>query len=142
MPAVNQQFMSRAVGACSAADALEHMPVAQVLAHFAVKPDRGLSSAEATQRLARYGPNALVEKERSLAAKLLGHLTGPIAYMIEAAAIISAVVGHWDDFAIIAGLLFRPDRASGDARAAIGGKSGVNLALAVPRLVRCARTGT
>ena len=114
MAAVNQQFMSRAVGACSAADDLEHMPVAQVLAHFAVKPDRGLSSAEATQQLARYGPNALVEKERSLAAKLLGHFTGPIAYMIEAAAIISAVVGHWDDFAIIAGLLFRADRAGGD----------------------------
>ena len=71
-------------------------------------------------RRARYGPNALVEKERSLAAKLL-HFTGPIAYMIEAAAIISAVVGRWDDFAIIAGLLFRADRASGDARAAIGG---------------------
>ena len=119
MPAVNQQFVSRAVGASSAADDLEHMPVAQVLALFAVKPDRGLS-AEATQRLARYGPNALVEKERSLAAELLGHFTGPIAYMIEAAAIISAVVGHWDDFAIIAGLLFRADHAGGDARAAIG----------------------
>ena len=117
MPAVNQQFMSRAVGACSAADDLEHMPVAQVLAHFAVKPDRGLSSAEATQRLARYGPNA----KWSLAAELLGHFTGPIAYMIEAAAIIAAVVGHWDDFAIIAGLLFRADHAGGDARAAIGG---------------------
>jgi Cation transporter/ATPase, N-terminus len=113
-------------------------PVAQVLAHFAVKPDRGLSSAEATQRLARYGPNA----KWGLAAELLGHFTGPIAYMIEAAAIVSAVIGRWDDFAIIACLLFRADRASGDARAAIGGKSGVNLALSVPRLVRCARTGT
>jgi H+-transporting ATPase len=111
MPAVNQQFMSRAVGACSAADDLEHMPVAQVLAHFAVKPDRGLSSAEATQRLARYGPNA----KWSLAAELLGHFTGPIAYMIEAAAIISAVVGRLGRrFAIIAGLLFRTDRAGGD----------------------------
>jgi hypothetical protein len=34
--------------------------------------------------------------------------------MIEAAAIISAVVSHWDDFAIIASLLFRTDRAGGD----------------------------
>jgi hypothetical protein len=75
MPAVNQQFVSRAVGASSAADDLEHMPAAQVLAYFAVKPDRGLSSAEATQRLARYCPNALIETERSLAAKLLGHFT-------------------------------------------------------------------
>src|ERR1700730_11023740 len=48
MPAVNQQFVSRAVGASSAADDLEYMPVAQVLAHFAVKPDRVLSSAEAS----------------------------------------------------------------------------------------------
>ena len=35
--------------------------------------------------------------------KLLGHFTGPIAYMIEAAAVVSAVIGHWGDFAIITG---------------------------------------
>ncbi len=37
--------------------------------------------------------------------KALGYFTGPIAYMIEAAAVVSAVLGHWDDFAIIAALL-------------------------------------
>ena len=36
----------------------------------------------------------------------MGHFTGPNAYMIEAAAIVSAIIGHWDDFAIIAALLF------------------------------------
>lgn len=72
-----------------------------------------MSSAEAAQRLARYGPNALI---RSLAVKLLGHFTGQFAYMIEAAVIISAVIGHWDDFAIIAGLLFRADRSCGHRR--------------------------
>lgn len=30
---------------------------------------------------------------------------GPIAYMIEAAALVSAVIGHWNDFAIITALL-------------------------------------
>ena len=85
---------------------LEHLPVDQVLAHFAVQPDRGLSSAEAVQRLATVGPNALVEKQTSLAAKIFSHFTGPIAYMIEAAAVVSAVIGHWDDFVIIAALLF------------------------------------
>src|SRR5271165_2254497 len=85
---------------------LEKIPVDRVLARLAVKPEHGLSSAEAQQRLAKYGPNALIEKEVSLARKLLGHFTGPIAYMIEAAAIVSAIIGHWDDFAIIAGLLF------------------------------------
>jgi H+-transporting ATPase len=85
---------------------LERLPVDRVLAHLNVKADQGLSSAEAGQRLAKYGPNALVEKEVSLARKLVGHFTGPIAYMIEAAAIVSAVIGHWSDFAIITGLLF------------------------------------
>jgi H+-transporting ATPase len=85
---------------------LEKMPIDRVLAQLAVAPARGLSSAEAQQRLAKYGPNALTEKEVSLARKLLGHFTGPMAYMIEAAAIVSAVIGHWDDFAIITGLLF------------------------------------
>src|SRR5215471_91781 len=84
---------------------LEKAPVDRVLAQLTVEPHRGLSSAEAQQRLAKYGPNALVEKEVSLARKILGHFTGPIAYMIEAAAIVSAVIGHWDDFAIITALL-------------------------------------
>ena len=85
---------------------LEKIPVDKVLAKLAVEPDHGLSSAEAQQRLAKYGPNALIEKETSLARKLLGHFTGPIAYMIEAAAIVSAVIGHWSDFAIITGCCF------------------------------------
>ena len=85
---------------------LAKMPVDRVLAQLGVRPDQGLSTAEAQQRLAKYGPNALVEKEVGLARKLLGHFTGPIAFMIEAAAIVSAVIGHWSDFAIITGLLF------------------------------------
>ncbi len=85
---------------------LEKSPLDQVLAQLSVKAAQGLSGAEATQRLAKYGPNALVEKEVSLWRKILGYFTGPIAYMIEAAAIVSAIIGHWDDFAIIAGLLF------------------------------------
>jgi H+-transporting ATPase len=76
-----------------------------VLAKLTVQPNHGLSSSEAQQRLIKYGPNALVEKEESLAAKMVGYFTGPIAYMIEAAAVVSALIGHWDDFAIIAALL-------------------------------------
>src|SRR5271170_7169862 len=84
---------------------LEKAPVDDVIAKLVVQPDQGLSSAEARQRLGRFGPNALVEKEEGLAAKILGHFMGPIAYMIEAAALVSAVIGHWDDFAIITALL-------------------------------------
>ena len=85
---------------------LAKMPIDRVLTQLGVRPDQGLSTAEAQQRLAKYGPNALVEEEVSLVRKLLGHFTGPIAFMIEAAAIVSAVIGHWSDFAIITGLLF------------------------------------
>jgi H+-transporting ATPase len=85
---------------------LEKAPIGKVIAALAVQPDKGLTTAEATKRLAKYGPNAIVEKEESLAQKILHHFTGPIAYMIEAAAIVSAIIGHWDDFIIITGLLF------------------------------------
>ena len=107
MSAVALQSATRAheVGSHAAID-LEKLPVEKVLAQLAVKPEQGLSSAEARQRLAKYGPNALVEKEVSLLRKIVGHFTGPNAYMIEAAAIVSAIIGHWDDFAIIAALLF------------------------------------
>jgi magnesium-transporting ATPase (P-type) len=87
------------------AEDLEKMPIGKVLTALAVQPDKGLSSAEAAKRLAKYGPNAIAEKEISLARKILRHFTGPIAYMIEAAAIVSAIIGHWDDFVIITGLL-------------------------------------
>jgi H+-transporting ATPase len=107
MSAVALQSATRAheVGAHAAID-IEKLPVEKVLAQLAVKPEQGLSSAEARQRLAKYGPNALVEKEVSLLRKIVGHFTGPNAYMIETAAIVSAIIGHWDDFAIIAALLF------------------------------------
>src|SRR5262249_22275593 len=106
MSAVALQSATRAPEVGSQAIDLERMPVEKVLAQLAVKPEQGLSSAEARERLAKYGPNALVEKEVSLLRQIVGHFTGPNAYMIEAAAIVSAVIGHWDDFAIIAALLF------------------------------------
>ncbi len=91
-------------GSAAAAD-LEKMPVEQVLTQLHVDADRGLSGAEARQRLAQYGPNAIVEKEKSLLSEVIGYFTGPIAYMIEAAALVSAILGHWQDFIIISALL-------------------------------------
>ena len=85
---------------------LEKAPIDKVLSELSANPDEGLSEGQVKRRLARYGPNALVEKDISAWRKIIGHFTGPIAYMIEAAAIVSAIIGHWDDFAIIAGLLF------------------------------------
>jgi H+-transporting ATPase len=66
---------------------------------------QGLSSEEAKQRLQRYGPNAIEEKSVSPLLKLLGYFWGPIPWMIEVAAVLSAVIGHWADLAIILVLL-------------------------------------
>ncbi len=76
--------------------------------HPATSPDgqyTGLSSEEAAQRLQQYGPNALKTKKVSLFRLLFGYFWGPIPWMIEVAAILSAAVQHWVDFYIIMALL-------------------------------------
>ncbi len=65
----------------------------------------GLTSAEAAERLQKYGPNALEEKKVSPLLKLLGYFWGPIPWMIEVAALLSALLQHWADFWIIIALL-------------------------------------
>jgi H+-transporting ATPase len=84
---------------------LEKIPIDQVTKELKVDADQGLTEAEATQRLETYGPNGLPDDEQSALRKILAKFTGPISYMIEAAAIVSAILGHWQDFAIIAALL-------------------------------------
>jgi H+-transporting ATPase len=66
----------------------------------------GLTEAEATRRLAQYGENALVEHHVSALERLARFFWGPIPWMIEIAAGLSAVLGHWDDLAIILAMLF------------------------------------
>ena len=67
--------------------------------------DKGLSSSEAQERLEKYGANEITEKKVSRIRKFLGYFYGPIPWMIEAAAIMSAVIQHWPDFGIILMLL-------------------------------------
>jgi H+-transporting ATPase len=66
---------------------------------------KGLSSSEAKARIQQYGYNEIVEKKKSLLIKLLSYFWGPIPWMIEIAAILSAAVHHWEDFIIISVLL-------------------------------------
>ena len=65
----------------------------------------GLTSGEVEQALQEHGYNEFVEKKTHPAMKFLLRFWGPIPWMIEAAAILSAVVHHWTDFAIILVLL-------------------------------------
>ncbi len=68
-------------------------------------PERGLSDGEAAKRLAQYGYNEISEKEEPLWHRIFRRFWGPIPWMIETAAILSALVRKWDDFTIIAILL-------------------------------------
>jgi H+-transporting ATPase len=65
----------------------------------------GLSQEEAQKRLDQYGYNELREEKESPLRKFFSFFWGPIPWMIEVAAILSAVVRHWEDFAIILTLL-------------------------------------
>lgn len=80
------------------------LPNEEVLKRLGVT-ESGLSDEEGARRLAQYGPNSLEEHRVSLLIKFLEYFWGPIPWMIEIAAILSAVVQHWADFSIIVVLL-------------------------------------
>jgi H+-transporting ATPase len=85
---MNEQFTSSAVVASSMADTA------------------GLTEAEAQRRLAQYGENALAEHHVNALERLARFFWGPIPWMIEIAAALSAVLHHWDDLAVILLMLF------------------------------------
>jgi H+-transporting ATPase len=82
----------------------EHLSAEEIFQRLGSTP-QGLSSDAVRQRLAEYGPNALEEKKVSALRKFLSYFWGPIPWMIEVAALLSAVVRHWDDLVIICALL-------------------------------------
>ena len=93
----------------------------------------GLSAAEAARRLTQYGPNEIAEKTENPVLKFLSYFWGPIPWMIEAAVILSAIVGHWLDFGVIALLLctnavvgFWEEHQAGNAIAALKSQLAVN----------------
>ena len=82
-------------------------PAARIAAAFDAtnSSKNGLSSDEVKQRLAQDGPNALEDRTESKWHKLASYFWGPLPFLIEAAAIISALRRDWPDFAVVAGLL-------------------------------------
>ncbi|WP_310621993.1 plasma-membrane proton-efflux P-type ATPase [Flexibacterium corallicola] len=67
--------------------------------------ESGLSSDEAAERLEAYGPNALEKISTPKWFLFLKTFWGPIPWLIEIAVVLSAVIGHWQDFSIILFLL-------------------------------------
>ncbi len=76
-------------------------PVDQTLNELQTDAEKGLTRAEAEARHHRFGYNELREEEEPLWHRIFRRFWGPIPWMIEVAAVLSAVVGKWEDFTII-----------------------------------------
>ena len=107
---------------------LKSAPIADVEKALNSSPD-GLTQAEATTRLTRYGPNEIAEGKINPLLKFLSYFWGPIPWMIEVAVVLSGVVRHWPDFFIILLLLiangsigFWEERQAGNAIEALKAK--------------------
>ncbi|KAG0348242.1 plasma membrane H+-ATPase, partial [Gamsiella multidivaricata] len=59
---------------------------------FLTNPQTGLSHEQVAERLQTFGRNELVEVKRNQFLKFLGYFIGPIAFLIQLACIISAIV--------------------------------------------------
>jgi Ca2+-transporting ATPase len=72
--------------------------ISQTLIELDVAPDRGLSSVEAGRRLAFYGRNELIERGSKSPWRILREqFTSTMALILNAAAILSALVGAFRD---------------------------------------------
>jgi len=67
--------------------------IAEMLAKLGTDPKTGLNPAQVQERLNKYGPNALPEEKKSAFSAFLAYFWGPIAWMIEAAALMALIVG-------------------------------------------------
>lgn len=102
--------------------------VADAVQQLGSDTQAGLSAGEAGKRLAQYGANALEEKKVSPWLMFGKFFWGPMPWMIEAAAVMSVLVGDWVDFGIILLLLlfnavlgFWHERAASNALDALKG---------------------
>ncbi len=77
-----------------------------IFQEFDVDPKKGLYEEDIEKRQEQYGFNEIPDKEESLFHRILRRFYGPIPFMIEIAAALSAVVHKWEDFGIILSLLF------------------------------------
>ena len=78
--------------------------IAQILEQKHTQPE-GLNQAEAADRLQKLGPNALPQKKGKPAwLRFLAHFNDVLIYILLAAAVMTAVMGHWVDTAVILGV--------------------------------------
>ena len=119
-------------------DDYQQQTVVTTLKMLDVIAEKGLSKTEANKRIEKYGYNAIEEKEESVWHRILRRFWGPIPWMIEVAALLSAMVQKWEDFSIImvmllvnAGLDFMQEHRALNALKAL--KEKMNLQVTVLR---------
>jgi H+-transporting ATPase len=124
--------MQKATITPEAKESLKSISITELQEKLKTSPD-GLSQNEAQNRLKRYGYNEIPEEKINPFLKFLAYFWGPIPWMIEAAAILSALVRHWPDFFIIVALLlanaligFWEEFQAGNAIAALKAKLAIN----------------
>ncbi len=84
----------------------KNTPVDKLVSELQTDIQKGLTEEEASRRLSKYGYNEISEREEPLWHRILRRFWGPIPWMIEIAAILSALVRKWEDFVIIMIMLF------------------------------------
>ena len=78
-------------------------PAEDVIAGLQSSADVGLTSAEATSRLAKFGPNSIKgEKPPSVVSIALGQLRDPMNLMLVAVAIVSLIIGEVSTAVVVA----------------------------------------
>jgi H+-transporting ATPase len=86
-------------------DEYKNLSAEETLKELGTNKDKGLSDDEVRKRISELGYNEIPEKEESLFHRVFRRFWGPIPWMIEFAALLSAAVRRWEDFAIITILL-------------------------------------
>ncbi|MDR4516502.1 MAG: plasma-membrane proton-efflux P-type ATPase [Nitrosomonas sp.] len=84
-----------------ATDTYRDQSVTETAQILETNTEQGLSADQTAKRLAQFGYNEIVEKEEPLWHRIFRRFWGPIPWMIELAALLSAIVQKWEDFIII-----------------------------------------
>ena len=84
---------------------MNNLSTKEIINQLDTNIESGLSQKEAINRLKTYGRNEFTQKEETTFERILRRLWGPIPWMIEIAALLSALVQKWEDFIIIMVLL-------------------------------------
>jgi H+-transporting ATPase len=85
-------------------DELKKLSVDDLLKNF-TSNENGITESSLKERIEAYGYNEISEKKANPILKFLNYFWGPIPWMIEVAAILSAIINHWEDFWVIFVLL-------------------------------------